>query len=51
MARKKKKPFKKSLTSSSHPIPPKKVTKDKTKYNHCQKKENLRREIEDSKKG
>lgn len=51
MTGKRKKPFKKSLTSRSHPIPPKKIEKDKTKYDRSKEKENLRKAIEDSKDG
>lgn len=41
----KKKSFKKSLTTRSHPIPAKKIEKDKTKYDRKKSKQDLRRDI------
>jgi len=48
MDRKKKKPFNKSLTSSSHPISPQKVEMDKTKYNRRKNNEQIKKELNNS---
>jgi len=42
-----KKPFKKSLTSRSCPIPPEKVAEDKARYGRKRSKNNVRKEAYD----